>query len=124
MDAATPVLNLGLRAGEDEMLIALDYDGTYTADPGLWDHFIDVARSRNHEVHIVTMRADSEPIRIGRHVDRVHYTDRKAKRQFMDAKGLSVQIWIDDMPDFILGSAAPRDLQENANSGLWLPGEA
>lgn len=103
------------------MLIALDYDGTYTADPGLWNHFVDVARSRSHEVHIVTMRADSEPVRLGCVVDRVHYTDRKAKRAFMQAKGLTVQIWIDDMPDFILESAAPRDLKANASTGLWLP---
>ena len=102
------------------MLIALDYDGTYTADPGLWTHFVDVARSRNHEVHLVTMRAESEPVRLlGCHVDRVHYTDRKAKREYMQARGLTVQIWIDDMPDFIIGSAAPRDLAANAKAGLW-----
>lgn len=106
------------------MLIALDYDGTYTADPRLWDAFCCMARDRNHEVHIVTMRADSEPVRLGCHVDRIHYTDRAAKRQFMEARGYSVQIWIDDMPDFILGSAAPRDLSENASTGLWLPDES
>jgi hypothetical protein len=105
------------------MLIALDYDGTYTADPGLWNHFVDVARRRNHEVHIVTMRAESEPVRLGCTVDRVHYTDRKAKRPYMEARGLTVQIWIDDMPDFILGSAAPRDLAQNAATGLWAPDE-
>lgn len=101
------------------MLIALDYDGTYTADPVLWDRFIELARSRSHEVHIVTLRADCEPVRLGAHVDRVHYTDRAAKRPYMQAKGLTVQIWIDDMPDFILGSAAPRDLAQNSASGLW-----
>jgi hypothetical protein len=106
------------------MLIALDYDGTYTADPGLWDHFIDVARSRNHEVHIVTMRTACEPVRVSRQVDRIHYTDRKAKRQFMQARGLDVGIWIDDMPDFILGSAAPRDIEANAQTGLWLPDQS
>lgn len=105
------------------MLIALDYDGTYTADPGLWNHFVDVARSRSHEVHLVTMRAENEPVRLGCHVDRVHYTNRKAKRQYMQARGLDVQIWIDDMPDFILGSAAPQSLQANASDGLWAPDE-
>ncbi len=103
------------------MLIALDYDGTYTADPGLWNHFVDVARSRNHEVHLVTLRTESEPVRLGCIVDRVHYTDRKAKRPYMEARGLSVQVWIDDMPDFILASAAPRSMEENARTGLWLP---
>lgn len=101
------------------MLIALDYDGTYTADPGLWNHFVGFARSRNHEVHLVTMRAESEPVRLSCQVDRVHYTDRKAKRDFMQAQGLVVQIWIDDMPDFILDNAAPREWVQIAKTGMW-----
>lgn len=101
------------------MIIALDYDGTYTADPALWDAFIQSARLRGHEVHLVTMRHESEPVRLGAHVDRVHYTDRRAKRAFMQQRGLSVQIWIDDMPEFIVGHAAPRSLEENARSGIW-----
>ena len=101
------------------MRIALDYDGSYTADPALWDAFIASARLRGHEVHLVTMRAESEPVRLGAHVDRIHYTDRKAKRPYMEARGLPVQVWIDDMPDFILQGAAPRSLAENAVSGLW-----
>lgn len=105
------------------MLIALDFDGTYTADPVLWDCFITTARARHHQVHIVTARGPHEQVRVGAHVDRVHYTDRKAKRPFMQALGLTVQIWIDDMPDFIVGSAAPRSLEENAVSGLWAPEE-
>lgn len=103
------------------MLIALDYDGTYTVDPALWDRFVADARLRRHEVHVVTMRSASEPVRLGCHVDRVHYTDRKAKRPFMQALGLKVQVWIDDMPDFILASAAPRSLEENGRSGIWTP---
>jgi hypothetical protein len=115
---------MSFRLMEADMLIALDYDGTYTADPHLWDGFIAQARGRRHEVHIVTQRAECEPVRLGCHVDRIHYTDRKAKRPYMQARGLAVQIWIDDMPDFISESAAPRSLEENARTGLWLPDEA
>lgn len=105
------------------MLIALDYDGTYTADPALWNEFVSSARRRGHEVHIVTMRAECEPVRIGCQVDRIHYTDRKAKRPFMQARGYMVQVWIDDMPEFIVVSSAPRDLSENALSWLWAPND-
>ncbi len=101
------------------MLIALDYDGTYTADPALWEAFIRSARQRMHEVHLVTRRHESEPVRLGEQVDRVHYTDRKAKLQYMAAKGIDVQIWIDDQPRFILVSASPRSLEENARSLMW-----
>ena len=90
------------------MLIALDYDGTYTVAPSLWNSFIKSARDRGHEVHVVTMRAECEPIIMGADVDRVHYTDRKAKIAYMQERGLFVQIWIDDRPDFILSDALPR----------------
>ena len=33
------------------MRIALDYDGTYTADPDLWDKFINSCRDK-HDVWI------------------------------------------------------------------------
>ena len=107
------------------MRIALDFDGTYTEDPVMWDRFISLARSMDHEVHVVTMRAKDEGADVVRHlggkVDHIWFTDRKAKREFMELRGLSVQVWIDDMPDFIIGSAAPRDLEQNAKDGLWLP---
>jgi hypothetical protein len=103
------------------MLIALDWDGTYTADPALWNAFIDAARSRMHEVWIVTARHESEPVQPGTHVDRVVYTGRQAKRHFVSTKtGRTVQVWIDDMPEFILTGAAPKSLEENSRSGLWL----
>lgn len=90
------------------MLIALDWDGTFTADPVLWISFVAQARRNGHQVHIVTMRHKDERVRLPGDmvVDAIHYTGRKAKRPFMQARGLTVQIWIDDMPDFILGSAA------------------
>lgn len=38
------------------MIIALDYDGTYTADPALWDQFILLAIKNNHYVVCCTLR--------------------------------------------------------------------
>jgi hypothetical protein len=81
------------------MLIALDYDKTYTADPALWDNFIQFAHHRGHEVRIVTMRnADTE--RIADIGVSVTYTDRKAKRNF-----IKPDIWIDDSPAWIFQDA-------------------
>jgi hypothetical protein len=76
------------------MLIALDYDKTYTADPVLWDDFIQSAQDRGHTVKIVTMRRPDEivndvPIEIV-------YTSRKAKASYVKA-----DIWIDDSPQWV-----------------------
>ena len=76
------------------MLIALDYDKTYTADPVLWDDFIKSAQNRGHEVKIVTMRYPREPIDAA--PADVIYTSRKAKASYVKA-----DIWIDDRPQWV-----------------------
>ncbi len=98
------------------MLIALDYDGTYTADPDLWLMFITSARSRGHKVWVVTMRDEFELADVNRQllgkVDRIVATSRKAKLPFLAARGINPQIWIDDMPHFIVGDAAGAGLRD------------
>ena len=76
------------------MLIALDYDKTYTADPDLWNDFIVIAQKRGHVVKIVTMRRPDEQI-IGVPIP-VVYTSRKAKAALVNA-----DVWIDDSPSWI-----------------------
>lgn len=87
------------------MLIALDYDGTYTADPDLWLAFIADARARGHQVMVVTMRDEYECQQVHRQllgkVDRIIFTNRKAKRPHMEFLGHQVQIWIDDAPHWV-----------------------
>ena len=76
------------------MLVALDYDGTYTRDPALWDGFIVEATKRGHSVKILTMRYPSEAI--ANVPCEVIYTSRKAKHGFVEA-----DIYIDDMPQYL-----------------------
>lgn len=76
------------------MIIALDFDGTYSADPVLWDAFIKLAMERGHSVTCVTKR---EPeLATGLFIPTI-YTSRHAKLPFMPAG----TIWIDDNPDGI-----------------------
>lgn len=86
------------------MLIALDYDGTYTMDPELWNIFIKTAKERNATVICVTMRypyeGDEVLNSIGKHCE-VIFTSRCAKREFLLSKKISPDIWIDDQPHFI-----------------------
>jgi hypothetical protein len=94
--------------------ISLDYDNTYTKDPKFWDDFISNAHLYGHKVFCVTMRyealgnGESLPVYEAMHdrVDGIFFTSRKAKRDYMSGKGISIDVWIDDCPDFISMDAA------------------
>lgn len=81
------------------MNVALDFDGTYTRDPELWNAFISLAKERGHTVKICTMRYPHEVVPdLG---IEVVYTSRKAKFGTMEA-----DIWIDDMPQLLFENSA------------------
>lgn len=88
------------------MIIALDYDGTVTADPVLWSAFVRLAHAQGHRVYVVTMRYTSEQQPVldwlysGRCSDvPIVCTGRKAKRPFcVNVVGVEVDVWIDDNP--------------------------
>ena len=92
------------------MLIALDFDGTYTESPELWDLFIAAAKKRGHDVICCTMRhetTEGEDVKkalIGK-VSRIVFTSRKNKIDALRAIGLSPKIWIDDSPGWIFRDA-------------------
>lgn len=94
---------------EEKLVLSLDFDETYTRDPGLWDGFIKLARDRGHKVYCVTMRYPQEGIEVIRaldgKVDGIYFTGRKAKNKFMFEQGIMVNVWIDDMPLFVLVDA-------------------
>lgn len=89
------------------MRIALDYDGTVTADPVFWRVFVTLASAHGHEVHIVTMRSATEPIdhaTASAVKGRVHYTCYQYKMPEMLRRGIAFDIWIDDSPGMVTGS--------------------
>lgn len=92
------------------MIIALDYDGTFTEHVNLWVHFINVCRRQNITVIGVTMRYEHEKEDMNKlylyNVSRTIFTGRKAKKSFVESLGIKVDIWIDDRPDFILQDAS------------------
>ena len=85
------------------MTIAIDFDNTWTADVALWRAFAIDAKTRGHDVIIVTARCGwSEDM--ARHFDDevpIFYTYGNLKRPHMDNLGVAVDIWIDDMPGTI-----------------------
>jgi hypothetical protein len=86
------------------MRIALDYDGTYTADPELWDLFIKQAVVRGHTVAVVTCRRNTDGNREDCRVPgRVTiFTDLSSKQWFSESIGMKVDVWIDDDPACII----------------------
>lgn len=90
------------------MKIALDYDETYTADPGLWDMFVKEAQRRGHFVQIVSFRfefgdnSDIESVASALSIP-VVYTNARQKQHLVKA-----DIWIDDSPESVVGERAMR----------------
>ena len=86
------------------MIIGLDYDGTITEDKSFWIAFYYMARAAGHDVQVVTMRHESEPITD--FPSMIWYTGRKAKKPWCDANGLKIDVWIDDQPAWLLNDSA------------------
>ena len=96
------------------MIIGLDYDETYTADPLLWDLFIINAIKRLHKVVFVTYRderykVDNEDIINSAHnlgIDIV-FTGSKQKEHCFKA-----DVWIDDSPETIPSAIKLGDMYD------------
>lgn len=87
------------------MRIGLDFDGTITADHGLWAVFAKVAMDRGHYVAIVTMRPG--PLDHGENRDIAEFMEMTGLKTCIFTSGgqkadhFKADIWIDDMPDMI-----------------------
>lgn len=88
------------------MIIALDYDKTYTADKLLWDTFCVICEQAGHTVICLTMRFNNKDEQIGNvPMSKIYYTERQAKKVWADKNGIIVDIWIDDKPAWLFEDA-------------------
>lgn len=91
------------------MIISLDYDHTFTEDPDGWLAFAKIMKSRGHEVLGVTMRHPAEASGMDSRYDEactsLHFTGRKGKRAWLLEKGVEVDVWVDDTPEYLLADA-------------------
>lgn len=86
------------------MLIAIDYDDTWSRDPEFWRGVCTLAEQRGHTVIGVTAREEDEHGDMCQHYFRLRrfHTAGKAKRKFVEERmGRPVDVWIDDSPEFI-----------------------
>lgn len=90
---------------QDKKLICIDYDGTYTEAPKLFDYFIIKAKELGYTVIGCTMRFDHEMDdglqQLNRAVDKLYFSGRRAKKKYLAELKIYPQIWIDDMPEWI-----------------------
>ena len=84
------------------MIIALDWDNTYTRDTKFWDKFLALNAEWGNTIYIVTSRGMDTPIEfIPTGVDGVIYCNYRAKKDVTRQSGIDIQIWIDDDPYYI-----------------------
>ncbi len=85
------------------MIVAMDFDDTYTLDPAAWDVVIRDLENAGHEVICVTCRRDTdenrEKVQCGQLT--VYFTGLRPKREFMLRRGVKVDVWIDDDPNCV-----------------------
>ena len=89
------------------MIVAIDYDATWTADPELWEAFSQYARRRGHSVALITNRPDSRLNReqvgaaVSAFVDHMVFAGPMPKEKAAAKFGIYPAIWIDDSPDTV-----------------------
>ena len=88
------------------MIVCIDYDGSYTRMPELFDCIIGKCRGLGYTVVLATMRyrEEREPWlnELMKKVDQTVFTGRKAKLPFLHAMGIKPDLWIDDCPLYLL----------------------
>jgi hypothetical protein len=101
------------------MIIAIDYDGTYAADPNVFDEVIKLFLEAGHTVICVTGRDEGvmgKPVleSIGKLVP-VVFAGPEWKREAALKKGYDVNVWIDDVPNMISPQnlLSPRNVRSN-----------
>lgn len=87
------------------MMLALDYDDTYTRDPIFWDEVIKLATQRGHSIICVTARNERYRQEVaddlGSKVEAIICTNGRAKHGAAYEAGFMPSVWIDDSPQWV-----------------------
>lgn len=102
------------------MLIAIDYDDTFTLAPQAWRAVIAVLRACGHEVIGATSRRNTAENR--NEVEdgfpcAVVYCNHNAKAEHLKKLGIVPDVWIDDNPWSIVGEDHPSATKKPGEPG-------
>ncbi len=92
------------------LTIAIDFDGTFTEAPELWEKFIHIAQQDGHDVVCVTARRNTYENQelLERAFAHFHlalptvFCNLGSKLDEMKKQGVKVDIWIDDNPETLV----------------------
>ena len=103
------------RAEGRGLVISLDYDRTFTAAPGLWRSFVNMATAAGNKVVCISRREATDE---NREELRLAFADLEVgdlilcgadtqKRDAAAKAGIAVDVWVDDYPEGIVAAQAP-----------------
>lgn len=94
-----------------QKIVAVDYDDTISHHDSAWLKILKAFELTGYRVIIVTYRKpDCCPEDLDFLVKagyKVYFTGQVSKRQFMLARGIKVDIWVDDTPESIIFDYSP-----------------
>jgi hypothetical protein len=95
------------------MIISIDYDETYTADPEGWDMFCKLFTARGHVIMCVSARDETHMLPVKESLGKIigesncYGVNKQPKKQTMLREyGILIDIWIDDIPESIINGIA------------------
>lgn len=99
------------------LVISLDYDRTYTAAPGLWRSFVNMATAAGNRVVCISRREETDA---NREELRLAFADLDVadmilcgadtqKRDAAAKAGIAVDVWVDDYPEGIVAAPTPAE---------------
>jgi len=118
-----PALPLGAPAGRSlgeqrAMTISIDFDRTFAADPQLWGAFAAKSVAEGNTVVMISRRPDTPEDRqtvtetLGDYAPAFSQVllvgGETMKADAAQAAGISVDVWVDDSPQFIRSEAQPK----------------
>ncbi len=88
------------------LTFSMDFDDTFTADPELMAEFVRLGKARGHKFYCVTARRATEENEdiINEFFDQhecqmpIIFSNLRSKVDEMVARGIKIDIWIDDAP--------------------------
>lgn len=88
------------------MIVSIDYDGTFTADPEIWTEIIKLLQARGHQVICTTNRRAESPgsQEVRNNLEAlvpIVFAGNQFKRDAAKQQGWKVDVWMDDNPGTI-----------------------